>query len=178
MARFVAMLRGVNVGARNKVKMADLEACFGTIGHAAVSTYIQSGNVVFTSRAKSSAALARGIAEGIGRELGLDVGVLVRSREELAAVARANPFLRTRADPKFLHVTFLAEQPAAELVTAVESFDGGRDELRVDGREVYLHCPGGYGETKLNNGFLERKLRVVATTRNWNTVTKLLELAS
>jgi len=177
MTSFVAMLRGVNVGARNKIKMTDLEALFVGLGHTAVVTYIQSGNVVFKSRSKSSATVARGIEERITRDLGLDVHVLVRTREELAEVARANPFLKSGADRARLHVTFLADRPGAELVRAVAAFDAGVDELRVVGREVYLHCPNGYGTTKINNAFFEKRLATIATTRNWNTVTKLLELA-
>src|ERR1700675_2539002 len=115
MTTFVAMLRGVNVGARNKIKMADLEALFVGLGHTAVVTYIQSGNVVFKSRSKSSTALARGIEARITRDLGLDVRVLVRTHDELAKVARANPFLKSGADRARLHVTFLADKPGAEL---------------------------------------------------------------
>jgi uncharacterized protein (DUF1697 family) len=178
MTTFVAMLRGVNVGARNKIKMTDLEALFVGLGHTAVVTYIQSGNVVFKSRSKSSSAIAHAIDERITRDLGLDVRVLMRSQEELAKVARANPFLKSGVDRARLHVTFLADKPDAELVRAAGGFDAGVDEFRVVGREVYLHCPNGYGKTKINNGFFERRLQAVATTRNWNTVTKLLELSS
>jgi uncharacterized protein (DUF1697 family) len=173
----VAMLRGVNVGARNRINMKDLEALFARLGHTSVITYIQSGNVVFNSRSKSSATVARAIEEQIARDLGLEVAVLLRTKAELARVERVNPFLRTVADTAHLHVTFLAEDPDATLVQTVEAFDGGPDELRVRGREVFLHCPTGYGNTKLNNGFLERKLHAIATTRNWKTVTKLVELA-
>ena len=178
MTSFVAMLRGVNVGARNKIKMSDLEALFVGLGHTAVVTYIQSGNVVFKSRSKSSTTVARGIEERIVHDLGLDVHVLVRTHDDLAALARANPFLKSGADGARLHVTFLADRPGAELVRAVSSFDAGVDEFCVIGREVYLHCPNGYGKTKINNGFFEKRLAAIATTRNWNTVTKLLELAS
>jgi uncharacterized protein (DUF1697 family) len=172
------MLRGVNVGARNKIKMKDLEALFGDLGHTSVVTYIQSGNVVFKARSKSPTALARGIEERLARDLGLEVTVLVRTKDDLAGVVRGNPFLRAGADTARLHVTFLAEKPDAALARAVEGFDAGADELKVVGREVFLHCPDGYGNTKLNNGFLEKKLDTRATTRNWNTVMKLLELAT
>jgi uncharacterized protein (DUF1697 family) len=177
MPKYVAMLRGVNVGARNRMKMPDLQALVIALGHANVVTYIQSGNVVFDSRVRNSSALADGLAQGISEQLGLEVGVLLRSREELAKIARANPYLRTGADETKLHVTFLAETPEAERVRSLAGFDAGADEMAVRGREVYLHCPGGYGTTKLSNGFLERRLAVTATTRNWNTVMKLLQLA-
>jgi uncharacterized protein (DUF1697 family) len=177
MAVNVAMLRGVNVGAHNRIKMPALVDVFTGLGHTGVVTYIQSGNVVFKSRAKSSAALARAIRERIERDLGCDVAVLLRTRDELASVVKDNPFLRAKADPGRLHVTFLAVVPDAELIRTVEEFDAGPDEARVVGRDVYLHCPNGYGNTKLNPALIERRLRAVSTTRNWNTVTKLLELA-
>jgi uncharacterized protein (DUF1697 family) len=142
-----------------------------------VVTFIQSGNVVFKSRSKSSAAVTRGIEERIARDLGLDVAVLLRTKDELARVVSGNPFLRTKADRSKLHVTFLAEAPDAELVRAAAEVDAGKDEMRVRGRDVFLSCPGGYGNTKLSGTFIEKRLRTVATTRNWNTVTKLLELA-
>jgi uncharacterized protein (DUF1697 family) len=157
--------------------MPVLEALFAGLGYSDVVTYIQSGNVVFAGRSKNAAAIARNIEEDITRELGLDVAVLLRTKEELAELARTNPFLRTDADPFKLHVTFLAESPPAALARAVEEFDAGPDEARVVGRDVYLHCPSGYGNTKLSGAFVERRLKTVATTRNWNTVTKLVELA-
>src|SRR5580700_4203016 len=103
----VAMLRGVNVGARNRINMKDLEALFARLGHTSVITYIQSGNVVFNSRSQSSATVARAIEEQIARDLGLEVAVLLRTKAELARVERVNPFLRTVADTAHLHVTFL-----------------------------------------------------------------------
>jgi uncharacterized protein (DUF1697 family) len=174
----VAMLRGVNVGARNKIKMTELAALFAGLGHTNVVTYIQSGNVVFNSRSKSSAAIVRGIEERIGQELGLDVKVLLRTHDELAAAVRSNPFLRSGADVSKLHVSFLAEKPAAAVVRAIAGSDFAPDEFRVVGREVYVYCPGGYGNTKINNGFFEKRLKATATTRNWNSVNKLLELAT
>jgi uncharacterized protein (DUF1697 family) len=173
----VAMLRGVNVGARNKLAMNDLEALFVALGHTSVVTYIQSGNVVFHSRSSRAVSVVQGIEDRLARDLGLQVAVLLRTKDELGDVARSNPFVRTGADPACLHVTFLAEVPDPGLVRTVETFDGAPDELRVRGRDVFVHCPTGYGNTKLNNGFLERKLHATATTRNWKTVTKLVELA-
>jgi uncharacterized protein (DUF1697 family) len=172
------MLRSINLGAHNRIKMPALVAVFDALGHTDVVTYIQSGNVVFKSRSKSTTALALGIERGITQDLGLDVSVLIRSKQELADVVRANPFLAMGADVSKLHVTFLAEKPDAALVRAIETFDAGADELQAAGREVYVHCPGGYGNTKLSGTFIERRLKAVSTTRNWNTVTKLLELAS
>ncbi len=178
MPTYVAMLRGINVGGRNRIKMPVLEALFVDLGHTDVVTYIQSGNVVFKGKSKRAAAVVRGIEEGITSELGLDVKVLLRSRDELAGVVAANPFLRSGVDAARLHVTFLNGTPEPALVQDLEAFDAGPDEIRVRGRDAYLRCPEGYGNTKLNNGFVEKRLHATATTRNWNSVTKLLELAT
>jgi uncharacterized protein (DUF1697 family) len=172
---YVAMLRGINVGGKNKIKMPDLQALFVDLGHADVVTYIQSGNVVFTSRAKGAPALASAIEKQIARDFGLEIPVVLRTRAELAKVIARNPF--ANADLAKVHVTFLAQKPAAALVRALDGHTSEPDEFRVAGREIYLHCPEGYGITKLNNTFWERRLKTAATTRNWNTVTKLLALA-
>jgi len=176
MGRYVAMLRGVNVGGK-QIKMTALSALFSDLGYDDVVTYIQSGNVVFTSSSRGADALTRAIEGRIMRDLRMDVRVLLRSRADLERVQRANPLLRTGADPAKLHVTFLATKPAPALVRAAGELDFGADEFRVVGREVYVHCPNGYGRTKINNKFFEKKLQAAATTRNWNTVNKLLDLA-
>jgi uncharacterized protein (DUF1697 family) len=177
----VAMLRGINVGARNQIKMAELEALFSGLGHTGVVTYIQSGNVVFKSRSKNTSTMARAVEARIARDLGLDVQVLLRTHDDLARVVRANPFVRSGADPAKLHVTFLADPSDAALVAALGAEAGGkfgRDEFRVISRHVYVHCPDGYGNTKINNAFFEKRLKTAATTRNWNTVKKLLDLSA
>ena len=105
--------------------------------------------------------------------------VLVRSAAELAGVVAGNPFVgRAGVDPRTLHVTFLADAPDPDRCTAIEPDAGGADAFEIVGREVYLHCPGGYGRSKLNNAFWERKLKVPATTRNWNSVTRLAAMAA
>lgn len=175
MVAYVAMLRGINVSGRNKIKMSGLQALFVRLGHADVTTYIQSGNVVFTSTGKSAAALTSEIERCIAREFGFEVPVVLRAKAELAKVIARNPF--DKVDLGKVHVTFLEEKPKAALVRALADHRSAPDEFRIVGREVYLHCPAGYGNTKLNNTFWERKLAVGATTRNWNTVTKLLDLA-
>jgi uncharacterized protein (DUF1697 family) len=173
-AVYVAMLRGINVSGRNKIKMSDLHALFEGLGHTSVTTYIQSGNVVFTSSAKAT-GLATSIEQRIVRDFGFDVPVVLRTKSELAKVIAGNPF--AKMDLAKVHVTFLSQKPAAALVRALDGHTSPPDEFRVVGREVYLHCPAGYGNTKLNNTFWERKLKVGATTRNWNTVSNLLDLA-
>ena len=173
----MCLLRGVNVSGQRKVDMKALQNLFVDLGHEDVTTYIQSGNVVFTSPSADPAAVGEAIEEGMAGELGVDASALVRSRDELAAVVEANPFLGAGADPRTLYVTFFASQPDAGRLAEIEPAAFEPDRFHLAGREVYLHCPNGYGRTKLNNAFWGRRGGVAATTRNWNTVTKLLELA-
>jgi len=174
--RYVALLRGINLGARNKLAMGDLRALVEAFGGEDVQTYVQSGNVVFTSGA-AAGGLERGLAKEILRAHGLDVPVLVRSAAELGRIVNKNPFLRTAAEEESLHVTFLDEKPKQAVVKALDPSFSPPDALRVAGREVYLLCPNGYGRSKLSNAFFEKRLDVVATTRNWRTVRTLAELA-
>ena len=179
MATYVAMLRGINVGGHNRIKMPVLEALFVGLGHTDVVTYIQSGNVVFKSRSKSAAAVVRGIEEAHHAR--------ARPRRRGPAPDRATswrpswrpiPFLRSGADPARLHVTFLDDDPRRRARAASWRCSTPAPTRSASrGRDVYLHCPEGYGNTKLNNGFVEKRLQAIATTRNWNSVTKLLELS-
>jgi uncharacterized protein (DUF1697 family) len=174
----VALLRGINLGARNKISMADLRALFEALGHDEVATHLQSGNVVFKSAGGKPADLIRAIEKRIKSDLGLDVTVLLRSKAQLAKVAAGNSFAAREKDPAKLHVTFLAETPARSRVRDLAPDPGGSEEFRIAGREVYLHYPDGYGRSKLSNAWFEKQLGVAATTRNWRTVTKLAELVS
>ena len=176
MPAYVALLRGVNVGAHNRMKMPALTSLCRELGYTDVVTYIQSGNVVFGSSARRAAAVERAMVSGIEKEFGLKITVLVRTKDELARVARGNPF--PKAEPNRLHVAFLDATPTAARVRALDAFDTAPDEVRVRGREAYLHTPRGYGNSKLSGAFIEKELRVAATARNWNTVEKLLALAS
>lgn len=176
-ATYVALLRGINLGARNKISMAELRELFAGLGAEDVTTYVQSGNVVFKA-AIPARELAEAIETEIRRDLGLDVTVLLRTPAELAALVERNPFGESAPEAKELHVTFLADRPQAARVAQLDPQRSQPDEFRVVGREVYLRCPNGYGRSKLTNAYFEKQLALVATTRNWNTVTKLAELAS
>jgi uncharacterized protein (DUF1697 family) len=176
-ATYVALLRGINLGARNKISMADLRELLAGLGAEDVTTYVQSGNVVFKT-AMPARELAGAIETEIRRDLGLDVAVLLRTPAELAALVERNPFSESVTEAKELHVTLLANRPQAARVAQLDPQRSQPDEFRVVGREVYLHCPNGYGRSKLTNAYFEKQLALVATTRNWNTVTKLAELAS
>jgi uncharacterized protein (DUF1697 family) len=171
---YVALLRAVNVGGR-RVSMADLRTLFTDLGAEDVVTYVQSGNVVFGSP-KKPGPLTNEVEQRIEKAFGIDVTVLLRTQAQLAKVLDANPF--PDAEPKGLHVTFLADTPERKLVAGLDPERGAPDEFRVVGREVYLHCPNGYGRSKLTNAYFEKQLAVAATTRNWRTVTTLSELAA
>jgi uncharacterized protein (DUF1697 family) len=175
---YVSMLRGINLGGKNRISMPDLRAVYERHGHDHVTTYVQSGNVVSRTSARSASAVERAITSAIAAELGLDITVLVRTPAHLTKVLDANPFVRAGIDPKVLHVTFLAAAPEHRAVSDLDGAAFAPDEFRVHGTEVYVKCPNGYGRTKINNTWFERKLAVAATTRNWKTVTQLAELAN
>jgi uncharacterized protein (DUF1697 family) len=171
------LLRGVNVGGRNRVPMKELARIFAGIGCRDVRTYIQSGNVLFRATKSLAARVPRVVSALIREELRLEVPVLVRSGAELEAVARGNPFARRGADPASLHVAFLAYEPSGEAVAALDPDRSPPDEFVVRGREIYLRCPNGMGRSRLTAEYLDRTLGNVSTARNWNTVRKLVALA-
>ena len=155
--------------------MGDLRGLFERLGYEDVQTYILSGNVVFRTAGRP-AVLEKTIEKRIQRDLGLTIRVLVRSAAEMKKIAGANPFAGRKVDPSTLHVNFLADKPAAAAVKGIDGAAFAPDELAVVGREVFLHCPNGYGRSKLSNAFFEKKLATAGTTRNWKTVSKLCEL--
>lgn len=178
MPAYAALLRAINLGSRNKISMPDLRALFeDRIGAREVRTHVQSGNVVFRHAERSPAAVAAAVERAIADGLGLDVKVLVRTPSDLAAVVEASPFAAS-AGVSGLHVTFLAGTPAADRVAAIDRSRFAPDEFVVVGREVHLHCPDGYGRSKLTNAFFEKRLGQPATTRNWRTVTTLADMTA
>ncbi|MEU5780418.1 DUF1697 domain-containing protein [Micromonospora lupini] len=178
MTRYVALLRGVNVGT-TRLAMADLRRIVTDLGHDDAKTYLQSGNVAFGSTVRDAEKLAAGIERALADELGLTVPVLVRSGRELAAVVGGNPYAEVEDEPTRLLVAFLATPPKKTVVDALAVPGGENVSFTVSGREVFLHFPdGGYGRSKFTNAYLEKKLAVVATTRNWKSVRALAELAA
>ena len=174
MKTYVALLRGVNVGGR-KLLMQDLRDTFEALGAEDVSTYVQSGNVIFRSN-EPAGRLVQAIEAGLRSDLGLDVTVLVRTPAQLAELIAGNPFLKRKGTkPNALHITFLGTKPAAGKVSALDPTIEAPDEFQVVGKEVYLHFPNGYGRSKLGNAWFEKQLGVRGTTRNWRTVTELAE---
>lgn len=174
MATFVAMLRGINVGGNATIKMDALRQLVSGLGHSDVTTYIQSGNVVFSSRKGTAATIAAGIEDRIKKDLRLQVTVIVRSGEDLAEIVRKNPFL-PGADPATLYVIFLASAPEPASLTRLGPKLVAPDEFRVVGREIYARYPNGYGRSKMTSTFFENRLRLRGTARNWKTVTTLAD---
>ncbi len=174
--RYVALLRGVNVGGRNKLPMADLRDIFSAAGYSAVRTYIQSGNVVFEAEEDLAERTPEIVTESIRRRFGYETVVVVRSREELRQVADSNPF-DTSGDPRFLQVAFLEHAPDAEAIARLDPQRSPPDAFAVRGRHVYLHYPAGVARSKLTNEYLAAQLQTASTMRNWRTVLRLLELA-
>jgi uncharacterized protein (DUF1697 family) len=178
MPTFVAMLRGINVGKGKTVKMERLRASFGALGFGGIKTYVQSGNVIFESDRQSPAQLSRKIQERIQRDFGFAVPVLVKTSKEMEQIVRNNPLVKEKGiDDSKLHVTFLSDAPSKMAVEGLQPLATARERFRILNREIYLYCPDGYGKTKLSNTAIEKKLSVVATTRNWRTVNALLEMA-
>src|SRR5262245_18601622 len=177
MPTHIALLRGVNVGG-NLLKMERLRELCAELGLQNVRTYVQSGNVVFESAGPPGQCLQRLKAKLTG-ETRLPVAVVLRTASDLRSILDENPFLKKRGiDPARLHVTFLDRAPPKAAAQLLSKVDAGDDEFRIAGMEIYLHCPNGYGQTKLSNMRIEILLSVTATTRNWNTVNKLYEMAS
>jgi uncharacterized protein (DUF1697 family) len=173
----VALLRGINVGGKNKLPMKDLVAMFVEAGGADVRTYIQSGNVVFRASPKVAARVPGLVTAAIAERFGFRVPVVLRTADELHEATAHNPFLAAGADPAALHVLFLADAPSAARAAALDPDRSPGDAFALRGRDVYLHCPHGLARTKLTNDYFDRKLATVSTGRNWNTVLRLLEMA-
>ncbi len=176
--RYVALLRGINLGGKNKLPMKELVALFDAAGCDDVVTYIQSGNVVFTASAATVKSLPDDIAAAIHKGHGLKVPVVLRSAAELDKVVKGNPFLKRGADAGHCHVAFLAAAPTRAQVAALDPQRSPGDDFVVAGRDVYLHLPNGVARSKLTNAWLDTKLKTVSTARNWRTVLKVLELAA
>jgi uncharacterized protein (DUF1697 family) len=175
--RYVALLRSVNVAGHGRIAMNELRGAFEALGYTGVTTYIQTGNVVFSTGSKSETGIASAIEQRLAEGFGDSPAVILRTVPELLRIGTASPYAKAGAHPARHHVTFLATAPGKAALDALDLPASGRDELVVDGREVYVYTPDGYADTKYTGTFLERRLGVVSTTRNWRTVTKLGELA-
>jgi uncharacterized protein (DUF1697 family) len=168
---YIAILRGINVSGSKKLPMAELRDLLSNLNLSNVKTYIQSGNAVFTSNEKGQKKLENQISEAIKKKYDYDVPVLVKTIEQWKKAMANNPF--TAEDISKQAITFLASIPE-ETTIDIDSKD---DQFQIIASEVYLYCPNGFGRSKLTNNLFERKLKTQATTRNWKTINKLLEMA-
>jgi uncharacterized protein (DUF1697 family) len=171
---FIALLRGVNVGGKSLVSMAELRSLFTSLGFGDVQTYVQSGNVVFAARGKAERLAAR-IEREIAAAFDVKPAVILRTPAELERAAKGNPY--ARADTSKLHVVFLDRAPTKSALAKLDPDRSPGDELTVKRREIYLHLPKGAGRSKLTLDYLERVLGVRGTQRNWKTLLKLIELS-
>ena len=170
---WIALLRAINLGARNKVPMAELRTAFEGAGCTDVQTYIQSGNVVFRARSTSATALQRRLERAVAEQCGVKSTVVLRTWPELQRVVASHPF---GSDTSKSAVTFLADKPPAAAVRRLRELDVAPDEVKVAGRDVYIHYPRGIQGSRLTGALLERTLGVEGTNRNWRTVARLADL--
>jgi uncharacterized protein (DUF1697 family) len=178
MPTYIALLRGINVGGRNAVRMAALKAHIATWGAQNVRTYIQSGNVVFTHREAQSRVLQASLQRYLTAKLGWEVAVLVKSAKAFSAIARANPHPPTLpALGNHLYVCLFESAPTAKAVAQLQPYLADDERLVVKGNAGYAYYANGLGRAKLSSTVIERKLGA-ATLRNWNTVTALIALAA
>jgi uncharacterized protein (DUF1697 family) len=174
----VSLLRAVNVGGRNLIKMEALCALYSSLGLRDVQTYVQSGNVVFRSEARDIERLSGKIENAIEEDFGFRPAVISRTTAELREVIARNPFgARRDVEPNKLLVTFLTGIPTREARASALQIECAPEELCVEARELYIYYANGMGRPKLSVALLEKKLQVQGTGRNWNTVQRLLELA-
>jgi uncharacterized protein (DUF1697 family) len=174
MTVMVALLRGVNVGGRTSLRMADLRQVAEGLGYEDVSTYIQSGNLLL-STSDPVAQVAGDLATAIAAASSVAPAVVVRTRAQLAKVVAGNPFLQAGADPGHLHVTF-TDGPARPGLAGIDLPAYAPEDAAAAGDTLYLHLPNGIGRSKLASDLAKQK-GPVGTTRSWRTTTKLLELA-
>lgn len=179
MATYISILRGINVSGKNIIKMEALSNMYESLGFKNCVTYIQSGNVVFESKKSTPEKLADTISAQIEKDFGFQVPVLVLTADTLQEIISQNPFVKDKKkDVTFFHVTFLAEASAVKEYDTILDKGQAGEEISITPKAVYLYCPKGYGNTKWTNTFLESKLKVKATTRNWKTTLELLKMVS
>jgi uncharacterized protein (DUF1697 family) len=172
------LLRGINVSGKNIIKMDALKMMLSNLKYENITTYIQSGNVVFQSNIDNSEKIEKQIKNSIKVTFNVDIPVLIMEFSIIKKIIIQNPFVKDESKKKtFLHTTILSKMPNNSDIVNLESLKNIHDEFIIIGQVVYLYCPNGYGNTKLTNNFFEKKLNCSATTRNWNTMNKLFSLA-
>lgn len=174
MTTHVALLRGINLGARNKVPKQTLLDVFAATGATDVRTYIQSGNVLFRAEDHAADGIAVAVSAAIAGQLGLTVPVVVRTVAELRTVVERNPFVAAGHPTDQLHALFLSGTPTPEIVAGLDPWFAAPDTFAIVDREIYLHLPNGAARSRLTNEWFDRRLGLISTSRNWRTVTTLL----
>ncbi|NUM49732.1 MAG: DUF1697 domain-containing protein [Flavobacteriales bacterium] len=179
MTTYISILRGINVSGQKLIKMDRLRELYQNIGFNNVTTYVQSGNVVFQSNNSDVGNLKQKISQQIQKNFEFEVPVIVLTINELSLIINNNPFKNNlKKEHTHLYVTFLSSKPKYCEKEIIESKIQKEEEICFSEKAIYLYCPNGYGRTKLNNNFLEATLKVVATTRNWKTTNELFKMAN
>ena len=178
MQTYICLLRGINVSGQKKIKMAALKASFEALGFLDVVTYIQSGNIVFKYDASDKKKIQDQIYQMLLSEYGFEVTVIIRTPEELQYVIANNPFEKDNTkDPKKFYVVFLQEKPSKENIEILATYDYSPEAYVLDDKLIFYYAANGAGNAKMSNNFFENKLKVRASSRNWRTVNKLVELS-
>jgi uncharacterized protein (DUF1697 family) len=175
---YVVLLRGINLGSKRRVAMADLRSLLEGLGYDDVRTHLQSGNAVLRTPTRSAATVEKAVERAIESELGLEVKVAARTAAQLAAVVDADPFAGVATDPARYLVTFLEKKPPASWLDSVDSESYAPEQAAVVGKQLYLWLPDGVQNSRLARNLTDKKLGGSATSRNWNVVRKLAELAA
>lgn len=175
---YLAFLRGINVGGHRKIKMKDLQLSLAKMGFDEVKTYIQSGNIVFKAAEDKADTLSKEIEARIVKDFGFEVKVIIKNRAQLKEIISNNPYLPDdSANISKCYLTLLTEVPKKEQAEVLNALKFPHDEFHLMDNIIYLYCTNGYGKTKLSNDFFEKKLKQAATTRNWKTMLKMLEMS-
>jgi uncharacterized protein (DUF1697 family) len=178
MKTYISILRGINVSGSKTIKMDELRKTYEKLGFKSVLTYVQSGNVIFTSESSNTKELENQITKEIEKVFGFNVPVIVLEKETLEEIINKNPFSEKKGrNPDYFYVTFLSEEPIEYDSKIIENKKQQDEEIAFSDKAVYIYCPNGYGKTKLNNTFIESKLKVTTTTRNWKTTNELFKIA-
>ena len=177
MKTYLALLRGINVSGHNMIKMDALKKMLENMGFQNVETYIQSGNVFVDSEEENAASVGFKIKQEISKEFGYDVPVVMVSKGDLELCFKNNPFLKQKdVDTKKLYVAFISKELSSSAINELKISQFKPDEAVIDGNRIFIKYDIGAGKTRLDQKYIEKKLNVTATIRNWNTVTKLLEM--
>jgi uncharacterized protein (DUF1697 family) len=175
MTTWVALFRGINVGRSKRIAMSELRTMLISLGYADIRTHLQSGNAIFAAQGRKPVSLEQELSAGIRNTFGMDAAVMVRTAAELAAVVDANPFVARGVDTRELHATFLAAAPAAARIATVDRDACAPDEFAVGKRVIYVRLRNGVMGSRLPDW--DKLLGMRTTTRNWNTTTRLRDLA-